>query len=431
VTDGARIEQALLCLALTRWDAPGVREAMDSLTPGMWSSDHCRIVYRAIMGIHGEGGTPDVTLTLGRLDPIHTDTLCEILSSTAPAEGHAATYAREIRTRAVVQTSLRTFRAAADDLEAAPHDAGPALRVERMLPRITADAVSEQDIEAQYTESIDEARRLRAEAYDGRPAGIPTGFTGLDSIIGGWQTGLHVVAGRRSSGKSSFLVSSLIAAGRARKRVRFVSLDMPRLIYHYRVASHLSMVPVSRYVYRHQDEYEAARLVEAQQFLLGSGCYFAERERDAREILRAARATAADWDLLFFDFLQATRGKGSLYERMTDLAFALKALALDTDRPVVALCQVPNPSDARKRDPKIPRSPTLNELKGSGDIADAALTVIFPYRADVDHYGGGADGPAELIVGKSQNTRTGRVQVEWCGKQLEYRETGSQEPLPF
>ena len=85
-------------------------------------------------------------------------------------------------------------------------------------------------------------------------------------------------------------------------------------------------------------------------------------------------------DLLIIDYLQLLRTQqrtGSDFERIGVVSRGLKALTLDLGIPVLAAAQV-----RRQNNGGVLRAPSLDELRGSGDIEQDADNVILMHRSD-------------------------------------------------
>jgi hypothetical protein len=139
---GLVLEQGMLSLAMSSCDTSMVRDALASLSPGMWRSPGRRAIYEAVMALLDEGTTPDDGLVMSRLDECYRGAVDACLRI-APMLSQAEPYAREIRARWVARTSVRVARAMVDDLEADPSDMGPAIRAVARLQDIAEDVSAE------------------------------------------------------------------------------------------------------------------------------------------------------------------------------------------------------------------------------------------------------------------------------------------------
>lgn len=227
------------------------------------------------------------------------------------------------------------------------------------------------------------------EAAERQEIPIQTGVRGLDIVLGGGLHGgeLTILGARPAVGKSAVLLQMAMEAARSGKRVCFVSLEMSEIQMGTRILSAKSGVNAA--LLRTGQDIE-----DADWELLASGLEIAGQECGDRlsimasgsmsvEELRSEVQTMVEkgeCDLLIVDYLQllSTRQKtGKEYERIGVVSRGLKAITLDLKIPVVAAAQV-------LRQNGINRAPTLDELRGSGDIEQDADNVILLHKPDAD-----------------------------------------------
>lgn len=110
--------------------------------------------------------------------------------------------------------------------------------------------------------------------------------------------------------------------------------------------------------------------------------------------LEAVKATINRLDpnehtIVFIDHIGMIRGfsRSSLYEKTTEIAKSLRAMALNHNVTMIALSQVSRQQNAqgnaRNRENE---APTLSRLKESGEIENSARQVIFIYFKTEDNY---------------------------------------------
>ena len=92
--------------------------------------------------------------------------------------------------------------------------------------------------------------------------------------------------------------------------------------------------------------------------------------------------------IVFIDHIGMIRcfSRASLYERTTEIAKSLRALALNHNITMIALSQVSRGQPQQGQKARLNEPPTLSRLKESGEIENSARQVIFIYNKQEDDY---------------------------------------------
>jgi replicative DNA helicase len=288
-----------------------------------------------------------------------------------------------------VQTALRSS------------DAGHLQWASALLPTVLADA---------------EARRLQREATGRAVLGVPTGLLQLDSLLGGLNDGLHLLAGPPGMGKTT-LALQIAAAATTDVPVVVVTFEhAPENLTLKLLCARAGVNP--RDVQRgYADLTKLRTAAEAWQPVAerlavvegGSQLTVAQVRAQAR---RAMRQHQSERCLVVVDYLQLwakvaedMRGNFAVRERVDMLGGLLRELALRLRSPVLALASQ-NRSAGNYGTGK--GSAALDSLKESGDLEYAADVVLFL----TDAPDRGATPPArsvELTVAKNRHGETGKV----------------------
>jgi replicative DNA helicase len=249
--------------------------------------------------------------------------------------------------------------------------------------------------------------------------GVPSAFTELDNITGGFQrSDLIIVAGRPSQGKTALVLS--IARNAAILHdvpVGFFSLEMSaqqlvlRLICaEARVDAH--MVRTGRLP---EDEWRklstsVGKLHKAKIFIDDTPAL------TVLEIRAKARRLKAEHNigLIVVDYLQLMQGPKNAQSReqeISTISRSLKALAKELNIPVLALSQLNRAVELRGD-----KRPVLADLRESGAIEQDADVVLFVHRPEMfgittDENNDPTEGMAEIIVGKQRNGPTGSARL--------------------
>lgn len=92
--------------------------------------------------------------------------------------------------------------------------------------------------------------------------------------------------------------------------------------------------------------------------------------------------------IVFIDHIGMIRGfsRSSLYEKTTEIAKSLRALALNHNITMIALSQVSRGQPQQGQKAILNEAPTLSRLKESGEIENSARQVVFIYNKLEDDY---------------------------------------------
>lgn len=208
------------------------------------------------------------------------------------------------------------------------------------------------------------------------PQGVPSGFALIDRK-GGLERGeLMVIAGRNSNGKTSLALCIALHASQAREPVGIFSLEMTNLQLTTRLTSLLTGIN-GESLKRGQltsEEWDAFVSVDD-----SAPIYFDKKRSTDAEVLESnikAMVAQLGVQVIVIDYLQLLRGKER--ERMQQIggiAHRLEALSKQLGITIILLSQL------RRNAPNDP-TPKLEELKESGDIADASDSIYLVYRPE-------------------------------------------------
>lgn len=243
--------------------------------------------------------------------------------------------------------------------------------------------------------------------------GVPTGFTLLDNLTGGWQNSdLIIIAGRPSSGKTAFALSLALNAAKHTEKVTSVgifSLEMSTqqlvmrlLCAEAKVDAHL--VRTGRLP---EDDWKRLSLGAGR--LTNAGIYIDDTAALGILELRAkARRLKAERNIgmIVVDYMQLMQGPKSSENREKEISAisrSLKALAKELNIPVIALSQL-----SRAVEGRTDKRPILSDLRESGAIEQDADVVTFVHRPEMytdpqSEKFREVQGVAEIIIGKQRN----------------------------
>jgi replicative DNA helicase len=214
--------------------------------------------------------------------------------------------------------------------------------------------------------------------HQGAILGVPSGFSGLDRLTGGFKAGeLIIVAARPSVGKTALAIQmARHAAGHGHPTGLF-SLEMSSPQLAIRILSGSAGINTRQPIA--EEAFERAAEVAVEQRYLPLWIDDTPTATPVELRLRARRLISEhrDLGLLIVDYLQLAHCKADSREReVAEISRNLKALARELQLPVVALAQLNRQSEGRDSG-----KPRLSDLRDSGAIEQDADTVIFLWRA--------------------------------------------------
>ena len=248
--------------------------------------------------------------------------------------------------------------------------------------------------------------------------GVPSGFTALDNLTGGFQNSdLIIVAARPSMGKTALVLSlARNAAIDHNVPIAFFSLEMSsqqlvmRLICaEARVNAH--QVRTGRLP---EDEWrklstKIGKLHQAKIFIDDTPAL------GILELRAKARRLKVEHNIgmVIIDYLQLMQGPKNIQSREQEISVisrSLKALAKELNIPVMALSQLNRAVEARTD-----KRPMLQDLRESGAIEQDADVVLFIHRPErygmQKEDGTSSEGLAEIIIGKQRNGPIDNVEL--------------------
>lgn len=402
------VERAILGAIVL--DPPALSLAQELLNPDDFYDGRHRRIFAAIADLAGRGEGLDL-LTIGdllerkgELDMIGgRGTLAEFLTTIA-SSSNIEHHARIVRDYAINRRLIR-FTAEINQRAYGKDSAIDLLQdAQRELHQLASGRdertwVPLSDLSAETVQYVDQVSKRSAALV-----GIPTGYTSLNSLLGGWQRAdLIVVAARPSMGKTAFALGSALAAAKEGYRVGVISIEMSRRQVGLRL--HGMGAPIDVHALKTgslSPQGWALLAATAQQFESLPFWIDDSSILSVEHIAAKARQLHArsGLDLLVVDYLQLlqlhdaeTRQQG-----VADASRKLKLLAKELDIPVLVLSQLSRACESRPD-----KRPLLSDLRDSGAIEQDADVVLFLYREEVYNRDTEEKGIAEILIRKHRN----------------------------
>lgn len=239
-----------------------------------------------------------------------------------------------------------------------------------------------------------------------RNNGTLTGFDMIDAKGGLQGSDLVIIAGATSQGKTSFVMSMTRNAIAFGKRVAFYSMEMTKIQLTARLVAIESKVPSTKLLYSPLSDTQIKAMDEGMGKLLtaSDNLYFDDRSTSNIDTIIASIRSMKikhNIDGAVIDYLQilnVNMKNTNKEQAMGDVARRLKNLAKELGIWIIALSQLNRDNQSKE--------PSIDRLRDSGQIAEAADIVMLVYRPE--YYGTKFPSPFDCV-----NT-SGKAMIDIC-----------------
>ena len=440
------VEEAVLGALMLEKDAP--MRVMDSLIGEAFYHDSNQLIFSAIRRLF-EAGQPVDVLTVcdnlrskGELEQaggaFYITQLTNKVASSANLEFHSKILLQKYVQRELIRVGSHISQSAFSDTA----DAFELLdNAEKELFAIKNDTLKKNfdtihDLIQKAINQLEETKDT-----DGSLTGVPSGFTRIDRVTGGWQkSDLIILAGRPGMGKTAFVLGlARNAAIDHNLPVAVFSLEMSSVQLVTRLMSGETELKSDKFRKGDLKEYEWEQLHARIKDLSEAPIYIDDTPQLSIFELRAkARRLKSNKDiqLLVIDYLQLMRGdegnnKGNREQEISHISRSLKGLAKELEIPIIALAQLSRAVE--QRNDKIP---ILSDLRESGSIEQDADMVGFLYRAEYygfteDDDGNPTAGMGQFIIAKNRHGETGKFPLRFVGEFAKFEDLPVDTDVPF
>ncbi len=400
------IEQALLGAILV--DNQALERVSSTLKPEHFYDPLHQRLYEVMSAQAEKGGMVITPLTLHaamKADPglqeVGGHAYLAGLAQAAPAMPNVRDFARILHDLGVRRGLIRIGEDVVNNAYEAPHDKPPQAQIEeaeKALYRL-ADTARYGEGPIDFVESLRRAvaSAEAAQKRGGRISGFTTGFTDMDSLLGGLQpSDLIIIAGRPGMGKTSLATNMAFNTARRYAQdveagvevpsgapVLFFSLEMAAQQLSARILSEQTEIEMWKIRNGRFSETEWDKFVLTMQDLSALPLYIDDTGGiSIAQIAARARRLKREKNIgvVIIDHIQLVASSGRAENRVqeiTEISKGLKVLAKELDVPVIALSQLSRGVDSRDD-----KRPVLSDLRESGSIEQDADVVMFVYREE-------------------------------------------------
>jgi replicative DNA helicase len=430
------LEEAVLGAMLLEKEA--LSTVIDILSPESFYKSPNGKVFAAIVSLFNRSEPVDIlTVTQelkrsGELEVVggafYVSSLTNRIASSANIEYHARIVAQKYLQRELIRIGTETIKTAYED----------STDVFELLDNTTKNIfeILDSNVRKQHekmstliAKAIEEIETA-ANQTDGL-LGVPSGFTGLDRITGGWQkSDLLILAARPGMGKTAFVVTmAKNAAVEFNKPVAIFSLEMSSLQLVKRLIASETEIAQDKILKGNLDNHEFVQLNERIKKLSVAPLFIDDTPALSIFELRAkARRLKENQkiELIIIDYLQLMSGgpdgKGNREQEISQISRGLKSLSKELEIPIIALSQLSRQVENR---PGGSKRPQLSDLRESGAIEQDADMVMFIYRPEyygleVDENNEPTKGKAEIIIAKNRHGALETVKLRFIGQYAKF-----------
>lgn len=428
------LEEAVLGAMMLEKEA--LSTVIDILKPEAFYKPSHQSIYRAIVDLFNSSEPIDILTVAAQLKKngelelaggaYYISQLTHRVASSANAEYHARIILQKFIQRELIRISTDVINTSYEDTSDVFDllDKATASIYELVDANVRKQQESISKLLAKAIEQIEEASQQTTGV-----TGVPSGFTTIDRVTGGWQkSDLIIVAARPAMGKTALVLTlARNAAVEFSKPVVVFSLEMSSLQLVNRLISAEAEIDGEKIRKGDLRDHEFVQLNERIKKLSNAPLFIDDTPALSIFELRAkARRLKENHDIqmIVIDYLQLmtagseARGGGNREQEISYISRSLKSLAKELEVPIIALSQLSR--DVEKR-PAGTKRPQLSDLRESGAIEQDADMVCFIYRPeyyglDVFEDDTSSRGMAEIYIAKNRHGATAQPRVRFIGQ---------------
>ncbi|MDE5869053.1 MAG: DNA helicase [Muribaculaceae bacterium] len=410
----AECERMVLASLMTSYN--DVAECEPVLDPDCFYDLHHQEIYRAIKAVYGESLVPDLVTVSAQLSkmesPVKAKDLAQLLAQTSIAT-NPYSYSMRLRELSYRRRLWEIGKTIADgsgreaiDIETLYNDTKNS--VDNLFEGLTSNV----ETLAQTYRELQQTMLLNRDRQPGEIAGTPTGFPYLDSKGGLTPNTLMIIGADTSQGKTSFATAITVSAIRHGAKVAFYSMEMTPVELAARISSMQTGINASRINYESLELAQIYQIDSAMEQINVENLYFDGRSSATLDsIVSSIRQLHRKYGIkgAVIDYLQLISvGEKDLNNelKLAKCAHDMKNLAKELGIWIILISQLSRGDKGRP-------VPVMSQLRGSGQIEQAADVVMLIYRPEKGgtypppYQNVSADGTALVKVSKGRNIGIG------------------------
>lgn len=418
-------------------DPEAIVSVLEFLRPADFYRDAHRTIFETMLDLYQRHEPADYLTVCDelerhqKLEEIGGPAYIVSLTSQVPTSANVEFYGRIVEKDAIFRRLIHSAgqiaaNAYERDSEALPK--AESLIYQLSQGRQVQSVSSIADVLSRFQDKLDKIHEARKS---GTVYGVPTGFTGLDRILGGLQSAdMVTLAARPAIGKTSWALNVARYAMKEGYRVLMFSLEMAEEQLARRLVSMETGIDQTRLRNADLHESDAEQFDEWSQIVhaeerLSEGQLWIDDSASLSPLDMRSRARRIQGehglDLVIVDYLQLAKATGKQENRVQEvsqISRELKCLARELNVPVLALAQLSRAVE--QRGDKIPQ---LSDLKESGAIEQDSDVVMFLHcdESQLDKKMKSEPYSINVIVAKHRNGQVGIVPLQFVPKLTQFR----------
>jgi replicative DNA helicase len=356
------------------------------MIPEMFYKDAHQKIFKAILDVSAKGLVDLLTVTerlraFNELDaaggPVYITGLTEGIYTDKMIDIYSKVVKEKFYKRELIRISTEVQNRAFDDT----YDIAELWEyTEKSIFELSDETHSQEPIH--ISQGVDELIEEVRQIYEKEKSlvGIPSGFTTIDRITGGWQpANLIVIASRPSMGKTALALALTANPAKMNYPACMFSLEMSRIEL---VTRFMSGSSGYANIEIRNARVDFDRFVNSSHEIAGMPVWIDDTPAIGLMELRSKirkQVMKNDIKLVIVDYMQLMSAEAKSREQeVSIISRGLKAIAKDFNLPVIALSQL-----NRQVEDRADKRPRLADLRESGSIEQDADIVCFIYRPAV------------------------------------------------